>query len=73
MSGVTVVFLASAAVMVYLLAGAFGLLITTLSSAARLQGPPKELRNVDGFWHASRIGLKATATWPWTWKRWTDG
>lgn len=58
---------------VYLLAGAFGLLAVTLSSAARLQGPPPVLRDVDGFWHAFRIGTRATVTWPWTWKRWTDG
>jgi hypothetical protein len=65
-----VVFLA---LVVYLLAGAFGLLIVTLASAARLQGPPRVLRDMNGFWHAFRIGMRATATWPWTWRRWTDG
>jgi hypothetical protein len=73
MPAVTVAVVAALVLMVYLLAGAIGLLCTTLSSTARLQGPPKELRDVDGFWHAFRIGLKAMVTWPWTWKRWTDG
>jgi hypothetical protein len=58
---------------VYVLTGAVGLLCVTLSSASRLQGLPPVLRDMTGFWHAFRIGLRASATWPWTWKRWTDG
>lgn len=58
------------AVLTYLLAGAVGLACTTLFS-----GTPRTLHNATpgGFWRVFRAGLKATATWPWTWKRWTDG
>jgi hypothetical protein len=72
-SGVSPALVVFLVLVVYLLAGAFGLLAVTLSSAARLQGLPRVLRNMNGFSHAFRIGLKVTVTWPWTWKRWTDG
>lgn len=58
------------AVATYLLAGAIGLTCTLL-----FNGLPTPLRDAapGGFGPVFRAGLKATATWPWTWKRWTDG
>lgn len=58
------------AVATYLLTGAIGLACVTFSS-----GTPRPLRDATpgGFGPVFRAGLKASATWPWTWKRWTDG
>lgn len=55
---------------VYFLAGAFGLACTAL-----LHGIPAPLRDAapGGFGPTFRAGLKASATWPWTWKRWARG
>jgi hypothetical protein len=68
MSGLTAVLCALLAVMTYFLAGAIGLACTMLSGCV-----PRPMRDADGFGDAFRNGLKATATWPWTWKRWTGG
>lgn len=56
------------AVVTYVLAGAIGLCCTLL-----FNGVPCPLRDVHGFPEAFRVGIKASATWPWTWRRWTDG
>jgi hypothetical protein len=72
MPGLTIAYAVVIVPSVYLFAGAFGLLLTTVASLARSQGLPNVLRNVTGFWDAFRTATKATATWPWTWKKWTD-
>lgn len=73
MSGMTLAYAAVLVPAVYLWTGAIGLMLVTVSSAVRLQGAPPVLRGADGFWNAFRIGMRAVVTWPWTWKRWTDG
>lgn len=59
-----------ASVATYFLAGAIGLACTWL-----FHGIPAPLRNAapDGLGPTFRAGFRASATWPWTWKRWTDG
>ncbi|MFH8805302.1 hypothetical protein ACH4F6_38135 [Streptomyces sp. NPDC017936] len=58
---------------VYLLSGAFGLLLTTFAHVVRLQGLPPVLRGATGFWGLFHLAARASATWPWTWRKWTDG
>jgi hypothetical protein len=54
---------------VYLLAGAFGLMIVQVSHARRTG---RGLPVVDGssLGAALSTSLRASATWPWTWKSW---
>lgn len=57
----------------YVLAGAIGLACVTLSSVARTGRAPRVLRDAGTFGAAFRIGIDSTVTWPWTWRKWTDG
>lgn len=63
MPGLIAAFWALLALMAYVLAGAVGLTCTAL-----FQGLPRPMREAarDGFGAVFRVGLKASATWPWT-------
>lgn len=57
----------------YLLTGHVALLVVTIRSLRRTGEMPRVLRDAGGYAGRFRVAMDSAATWPWTWRKWTDG